>query len=203
MIETISDKKAKILKTTLKIIATRGIHDTPISLVAKEAGVSVGIIYHYFANKDELVYQLYRQTKLEIAQAMLPDLPPDAPVKKYLKLSFEKTIDFFRTYPDKLIFLELYSHSPLSKHGINDEVDCILAPTTLVLEKAIEQNMLTNLPVEIFEVLCYDVAISLVKKHQQGRITLSSELIDIVFAHIWKTVKGSHDTSVSEHASTH
>ena len=61
----VSDKRAAILQTTLDLISDRGFHNTPMSLIAKEAGVSAGTIYHYFAGKDELIFELYRDGVIE------------------------------------------------------------------------------------------------------------------------------------------
>ena len=49
-----SDKRTAILEATLNLISERGFHDTPMSLIAKASGASTGIIYHYFASKEEL-----------------------------------------------------------------------------------------------------------------------------------------------------
>ena len=42
-----------------------------MSKIAKESGVSAGIIYHYFANKDELIIELYKTIKLKRRVAYL------------------------------------------------------------------------------------------------------------------------------------
>ena len=44
----IADKRAAILGSTLKLLSERGLHDTPMSLIVKESGVSTGNVYHYF-----------------------------------------------------------------------------------------------------------------------------------------------------------
>ena len=69
---TSDDKRALILQTTLDIIAERGLQNAPISLIAKRSGVSVGIIYHYFAGKDELLDVLHWEVKSRLAEAATP-----------------------------------------------------------------------------------------------------------------------------------
>ncbi len=39
-----SDKRDAILKATLNLVSENGFHGTPMSKIAKEAGVSAGII---------------------------------------------------------------------------------------------------------------------------------------------------------------
>ena len=57
------DKRTAILQATFDLVAERGFHQTPMSLVAKRSGVSAGIIYHYFDNKEDLIRQLYWHIK--------------------------------------------------------------------------------------------------------------------------------------------
>ncbi len=48
-------KKELILEAALKLFAQNSYHNTTINLIAKEAGVSKGLMYNYFKNKEELV----------------------------------------------------------------------------------------------------------------------------------------------------
>jgi AcrR family transcriptional regulator len=44
----VEDKRRAILAATLRLISKNGFHGTAMSRVAQEAGVSTGIISHYF-----------------------------------------------------------------------------------------------------------------------------------------------------------
>ena len=48
------DKESAIFKAALKIVKQKGFHKARISDIAKEAGISYGLVYHYFKNKEEL-----------------------------------------------------------------------------------------------------------------------------------------------------
>ena len=52
-------KQDDILEAALELIAERGFHGAPISMIAKKAGVGEGTIYIYFENKDALINELY------------------------------------------------------------------------------------------------------------------------------------------------
>lgn len=45
----------KILDASLKLFAERGYHNTSISQITKEAGVSKGLLYNYFEKKEDLI----------------------------------------------------------------------------------------------------------------------------------------------------
>ncbi len=53
------EKKEKIIKSGFKLICQKGYHNTNTAEIAKEAGVSTGIVYQYFEDKrDILLYGL-------------------------------------------------------------------------------------------------------------------------------------------------
>jgi AcrR family transcriptional regulator len=57
--EIIAEKKKAIFESTLELVRENGFHGTPMSLVAKKAGVAAGTIYHYFESKDALIIALH------------------------------------------------------------------------------------------------------------------------------------------------
>jgi AcrR family transcriptional regulator len=65
MTEKQTDKRQAILDTALLLFTERGFHGTPTSLIAKEAGVATGTLFHYFKTKEELIETLYLDIKKE------------------------------------------------------------------------------------------------------------------------------------------
>lgn len=56
-----SDKKQRIIDAAIKLISEKGYHGATTALIAKEAGVSQGIIFHYFGSKEGLFYTLLKE----------------------------------------------------------------------------------------------------------------------------------------------
>jgi AcrR family transcriptional regulator len=53
------EKREAILAAALRLIARFGLHNTPMSAVAREAGVAVGTVYLYFPSKEAMINALY------------------------------------------------------------------------------------------------------------------------------------------------
>ncbi|MEM6429825.1 MAG: TetR/AcrR family transcriptional regulator [Deinococcota bacterium] len=53
-----SDKRTAIYTAALNLFATRGFSNTPVSLIAKQAGVSQGLMYRYFDSKEALLQEI-------------------------------------------------------------------------------------------------------------------------------------------------
>ncbi len=55
-------RKGQVIDATRKCIVEKGVLELSIKDVAREAGVSTGIIYHYFENKQDLLLQTLKET---------------------------------------------------------------------------------------------------------------------------------------------
>ena len=67
------DKKKIILDTSLELFAEKGIHSTSISMIAKKAGISKGLLYNYFDSKEELLKEIVFSGMNEIFNLFDPD----------------------------------------------------------------------------------------------------------------------------------
>lgn len=52
------DRRRRILDGALKLFAVKGLSATKISDIAKESGMSQGLVYHYYKNKGEIFTEL-------------------------------------------------------------------------------------------------------------------------------------------------
>ena len=65
----------RLYATALQLIAARGYEATTLRDIAKEAGVSVGLLYRYFPSKQAVVIALYDQLSRQYAR-QAADMPP-------------------------------------------------------------------------------------------------------------------------------
>ncbi len=52
------EKRDLIINTALRLFANNGYYSTPISKIAKEAGISKGLMYNYFESKEDLLISI-------------------------------------------------------------------------------------------------------------------------------------------------
>src|SRR5579859_8145808 len=66
---------AALLEATAQVIAERGLAQTTTNHIAARAGVSVGSLYQYFANKEELLAALFDKLVEDLGHAVDRGLP--------------------------------------------------------------------------------------------------------------------------------
>ncbi|MCV7178098.1 TetR family transcriptional regulator [Mycolicibacterium sphagni] len=71
-------RRDAIVQAALEVLAARGSADSSLQIIAKAAGVSVGLIQHYFGSKDGLIEAVDSYALRIIGTAMAEPTPPSA-----------------------------------------------------------------------------------------------------------------------------
>ena len=58
---TAEEKRRVILDAAVRVFARKGFHESRVGDIAEEAGVAHGLLYHYFASKDEVLETIFRE----------------------------------------------------------------------------------------------------------------------------------------------
>lgn len=182
----IADKRAAILETTLKLLSERGFHNTPMSVIVKELGVSTGIVYHYFANKDELITELYRQIKTKTFQTLLAGYDENASYQERFLYLWKSIIYYYLDHPKETNFLEQYEHSPYYDMGLSTHYSDQIKPLLMFFRKGVEDNVLKDLPLEILMALG---TAALAKQDIRGAFHLNDEIINAAAKASWDTIQ--------------
>ena len=64
------EKRRLIRDAAVRVFARKGFHTCRVGDIAEEAGVAHGLLYHYFASKDELLEIVFRETWAELLAAI-------------------------------------------------------------------------------------------------------------------------------------
>src|SRR5881409_1270721 len=69
--DSVPDRRSQILDAALVCFAKRGFHQASRHDISAEAGISVGLIYRYFENKDAVISAMADRHKKEIHDVLL------------------------------------------------------------------------------------------------------------------------------------
>jgi len=109
------DKREQLLETATRLFVERGFHATPTSAISKEAGVSAGILFHYFKTKDDLIVNLYVELKKEYTTAILKDNDKFSAGRSKLRLIWQNSWGWGLENPIKFQFLLQADNSTYSE----------------------------------------------------------------------------------------
>lgn len=133
-------KRDSILLTALKLLVANGIHATPVSLIAREAGTGMGTIYNYFESKEVLINAIYVQIKEQEKAALDAVFEQELPVKVQFEKYFHAAIGFFVDSPDYFRFMDQVQASPIiTPESRNKGLDAIVDVFALIRKGKTEQ----------------------------------------------------------------
>jgi len=126
MTRTEGDLKQKIDAAALNLFAERGADATPMPMIAECAGVAVGSLYRYYANKDELVARLYADNYVRLAEELKRVAWKAATSRDKIAAMVRFICGFFDREWDLARFLLLEQHVRLKTYsGAANPVDVV------------------------------------------------------------------------------
>lgn len=189
MKQEITDKRAAALSATLELISEHGFHGAPMSQIAKHANIGVGTIYRYFANKEALINALYIDVKTRLTRYALRNYSEGVSVRESFQQFFSDVVRYCSENPSELSFSEQYENSPLITATTHAEAIRIAEPLQALFRRAIEQNLLKDLPFEILSALLSGAVISLAKLYLSGKVNLDETSLAAGIDAIWDMIK--------------
>jgi TetR/AcrR family transcriptional regulator, fatty acid metabolism regulator protein len=107
--QSASDKRRLILDAAVRVFARQGFHACRVADIADEAGVAYGLVYHYFASKDEVLDTLFLE-RWNVMLELIREVDAEAmPVREKLGAIASFIVESYRHDPDlmKVIIVEV------------------------------------------------------------------------------------------------
>ena len=85
-------RREQLLDLGVRLLATRSLDELSIDVLAEEAGISRGLLYHYFGNKHEFHEAVVRRAADDLIAQTAP--PTDGPLADRLHASLSAYVDY-------------------------------------------------------------------------------------------------------------
>ncbi len=88
------ERRKTILMTALRLFVELGYHDTKIADIAEAVPMSMGLMFHYFGSKEELLLELVKMGTAGPGSVGAPeDVPPDLYLVMFLRQMFRFAVE--------------------------------------------------------------------------------------------------------------
>lgn len=84
--------RQQIKEAAFKLFAKEGFSDTPVSSIADKAGVSKGLIYHYFSSKEAILVSIFEDLNQIGEEATT--FPDNMPARQCMKQMLQKIFGY-------------------------------------------------------------------------------------------------------------
>ncbi len=131
-----ADKRRVILDAAVRVFAEKGYHTCRVGDIAEEAGIAHGLLYHYFASKEEVLETVFRENWRELLDAFDRIEASDEPPLTQLAGIAKVLLRAWRDRPDLVtVMVREVARSP----QLQGQVDEIRAGF-LVIQRVIERG---------------------------------------------------------------
>ena len=192
--DTLTDKKLAIFESTLLLIREHGFHGTPMSQIAKKAGVAAGTIYHHFDSKDTLICDLFEYLVNQMLDALLQ---ADAEQMDYQERFYNFFIShclFYIEHPNALFFMEQFVNSPYNTGQTRPDQERAQGTFRHLIQYGVTRGLLRDMDHRILCSLVHGAVVSTAKIHLCRKIALDQPELQQIARMTWEGIKKPKDS---------
>ena len=183
------DKRNLLMVTARKLFAQNGFYGTATAKIAKDAGVSNGILFHYFPTKDDLIKAMFFDVKDRIFDYSLSQIYKGATLKESIYTLWLAAVEWNLENPEDFDFILQFENSPY--YSIETEKLHRYVQLNIELaEKGIEQGIFKHLkPLLVFQVLSSLVDTTVKFLRNNPELQVDTEYKNRLFEMTWDAIK--------------
>lgn len=112
-------RREQLLEIGRNIFTSGRYTEVSVDEIARVAGISKGLLYHYFGSKDEFFLSGYREWVLELLAACETD--PDRPYSEQIAAGMKGYLDFVEEH--SVLYLNLFRDDIASRPGFAEVIN--------------------------------------------------------------------------------
>ena len=187
--EKITDKKSALLNATLTLVNNHGFHNTPMSKIAKLAGVSPATIYLYFEHKQDLINSLYLEVKKSFSKSTFNGYDEQMSVKKGFEIIWFNIANYKLNQVRESTFLSQCDNSRMIDEAIRIEGLKNLQPLLDLWERGKKEGIIKPLSDYILYAHTVYPLSFLLKMQEREIFSLDQEVKNKMFQVAWDAIK--------------
>lgn len=181
------DTAQQILSATEKLMAEQGLHTLSMQKIAQAAGISVGTIYIYFKNKDELLSNVAKYLFFRIDEQLIKHHDSNRSLFEQYRQMWLNFWDFFDQNP--YVLKNFYQYTSLP--GFSELVKQCRERQNVwakLVKQGQKQRLLCDLPQDILFSLSLESAVKLAFRQTHYGEIYADDVIETVIKKTWQAI---------------
>lgn len=181
-------KREAILAATLRLVARSGLHNTPMSAIAREAGIAVGTAYLYFESKEALLNALYLELVGERIAAGTEWAEAGGSARERLWHAWLAHARWHLDHPEASNFIQQCEASGILTEETRARQAELHAEGVETFRDAIRQGLIRDVPVQVFYALFMGPVLVLAQLREKQEIEITEEILRLTFEGVARAV---------------
>ncbi|MEB2777850.1 TetR/AcrR family transcriptional regulator [Algoriphagus sp. D3-2-R+10] len=185
------DKKKCIILSALDLIQEHGFHASPVSQVAKNAGVAAGTIYTYFENKEALIIGVFEYVTEEIKKYVSERDDTRLVFKDRFYNYWKNLTNFYELNPSIHGFYDQFLNSPFNSEEMQIKSNVWHDFSHVFFESGIKQGEIKVLNPIVLSILVNTNVNSIVriKRNFKNKLARNNMDLDEISHLIWAGIR--------------
>ncbi len=185
-----NEKYDKIIQVSLKLFVEKGFHNTPTSLIAKEANIATGTLFHYFENKETLINTVYIDSKDSLINALKANIDATLNIPDLIKKMFLSSIKWCLENPERFAFFQTFSNSPFISDNTKEKVMEMFDFLEDVIEKGQKNGYFKEISVELLFNAMFGIMIQMMNYfYEKPDRFNNNKNVESAFTLLWDALK--------------
>ncbi len=162
-------RRDQITAAAYKVVSQKGYYDFTIMDIARETGLSTGLVLYYFKNKQSLLLDVFRETQKNVRDNLLRQLEKsDDPLGK-LEIFIDESFLLFENEKD-YFYLLFEFWTQLKRHkGIRQMIQKLYQgyrnELSIILEAGVEKGLFKEMDVQYAATFCVSLVQHTIIQH--------------------------------------
>lgn len=141
--ELVKTRQKEICQAAVKLFSTKGYHNTSIKDIAKNAKISIGSLYDYINNKEDILYLIAKQFNSQLHQEVAKVLESDLYIEDKLKGIVETMLRVIDQFKEYVLFAYRYATTLKKEHLIQvmQEDSYFIDTLTRIIEQGVQEKV--------------------------------------------------------------
>lgn len=165
------DKENLVIANAIDQIVQDGFQGFSMNKLAKACSISVGTLYIYYKDKDDLIQKIGATVALEFFSNTIKNFSPEMSFEEGLWIQWVNRADFTMKYPKKVAFFEIIKHSPHGEIILNSTTKFSDFRTIMkqFIDNGLRNNEISPMTFEVFWSVAYGPLYTLLNFHTDGK----------------------------------
>ena len=192
------EKRSRILRATLDLVADNGLHAAPVSKVAATAGVAAGTIYHYFASKEDLIEALYLDMKARLGELLVSLVDRSLSYPDQFRRIWRGLYDYLTARPREFAFYRLCEDTPAVSPEVRRRGEEEYSPVLALIDRGVAEGYLKDLPRPMLQTLVYGSVLSVARLGLAGDEAPEERHLEAAVRASWDAVRRHDNKETAE-----
>lgn len=162
-------RRDQITTATYKVVSQKGYYDFTILDVARETGLSTGLILYYFKNKQSLLINVFRETQRRVRDHLRQELEKAQDPLSRLKIFIDQSFLLFENEKD-YFYLLFEFWTQLKRHkGIRQMIQKLYQAyrdeLSVILKAGMEKDVFKDMDVQYTTTVCVSLVQHTIIQH--------------------------------------